>query len=102
MFGCPGGQYGSPNVCLNITKKVALIILMPLVLYFGAAGMAIYHLCYDLRHNCDCHPLFEMLTFILLIFPLSLVAGALACVLTPFAILVQFYLLMKIVFKMLS
>jgi hypothetical protein len=48
MFGCPGSQYGSPNVCKNISKKVLMIILMPLVLYFGAAGIAMHALCYQL------------------------------------------------------
>lgn len=101
MFGCPGGQYGSENACLNVAKKVAMIIFMPLVLFFGASGITMHALCYNLS-NCDMHCLWQILIFFILIMPIGLVAGALACVLTPFAILFQIYLLLKILFKLLG
>ena len=102
-FGCPGGQYGTENACLNILKKIAMIIFMPLGLFFLAMGYTMAYFCdccwnhrSPLKKNCLC----SIIVFLTTVLPISLIAGALASIISPFAMLFQLYLLLKIFCKL--
>lgn len=99
IFGCPGDQYSKDNSCLNIIKKILLIIFTPIILFgFGFAGTCAIFIdlrCFR-RSNCVAY----VLLFAIFIIPFALLAGTLCTIASPFAILFQFFLLIKIIWNL--
>ena len=53
LFGCPGGQFQNNSRCGNVFMKILMLILLPLILFFGPSIYLIGNMmeCCDSR-NC--------------------------------------------------